>query len=190
MKKTIVFTVILLLPIMAAASEVMTSARQIGLGRVSAVVYYARNEQTVDFGSRGEYDLVTDAVVGKVSAKVWDKWHLFAKAGRIGADFQKGQDKYTNDKDYSANLVGVGIKYNLFPDTIVTPGISIDISAQQYKADLDKYNKIQDIDHTIKSTEFQGVLYISKKFFAFEPAVGLKVIRLSLIHISEPTRPY
>ncbi|MFH1282454.1 MAG: hypothetical protein ABII27_02175 [bacterium] len=181
MKKSICALLIIIIPGLCYSAEIMTSARQIGVGRVSAVAYYAHSEQKIDFERRSDVSLVSDALIGKVTVKVYENWHVFFKAGTIGSDLEYGSFKYKKDNEFDGALFGGGVKYNLFPDTVVTPAISIDIGVTHFTTDLKRLESPsfigeQKINHEIESLEWQGVFYISKKFFALEPYGGVKLI--------------
>jgi len=164
----------------AQASELMTSARQLGIGRVSAVAYYTHNQQDISFDRRGDLDLVTDALIGKVTVKVWDAWHVYLKAGSIGADLEDDAILYEKDTDFQGTVYGGGVRRVIFPDTIVTPAVSFEAGATAYTADLKQQKSGGNsaaIDNEVAVIELQAVLEMSKKLAVLEPYGGVKVIR-------------
>lgn len=163
------------------ASELMTSARQLGIGRVGVVAYATVSTKEVDFGEFGEFDFVQAAYAVKGTFKVWEGWHVYAKVGKFTPDIESVATsiKYENKDDFDGSMFGGGVKWVMFPDTLVTPAVTLDISVTQWDADINKFNVLGGVvkaDWAIKATEIQGAVMVSKKLLMFDPYIGVKVI--------------
>jgi hypothetical protein len=158
----------------------MTSGGQLGIGRVSAVVFAGSSEKEVDFGEYAKYDLKTQEYGGKLSVKIWGGWHVYAKGGKWSPVIESQSAPtvtYENKDSFAGTFVGGGIKWVMFPDTIVTPAVALDVSGTQYASDINKNNigvAVND-DWKIEAAEIQGAIMVSKKILMFDPYAGIKI---------------
>ena len=169
------------LQVAVQASELMSSAKQLGIGRVSAVAYGTVSTKEVDFGEYAKYDFIQTAYAVKASFKVWEGWHVYAKAGKFTPEIENIANsslKYETKDDFDGTLMGGGIKYVLFPDTLVTPAVAVDIGATQWNVDINKFQGSAIAwKNEIDITEIQGSVSVSKKLLMFDPYVGAKVMK-------------
>lgn len=180
MKKTlIIFCVVVGLQVAVQASEIMTSAKQLGIGRVGVVAYYTASAKEVDFGEYAKYDFIQAAYAVKASVKVWEGWHVYAKAGKFTPEIENVANsslKYENKDDFDGTVFGGGVKYVLFPDTLVTPAVAVDIGVTQWSADINKFaGSVIVWKNELDITEIQGAVSVSKKLLMIDPYVGVKV---------------
>jgi hypothetical protein len=167
------------------ASEIMTSARQLGFGRVSGVVYGVNSKKEVDFGEFSKYDYSTVGYGAKLTVKVLGGWHVYAKGGKFSPELklQTGsQDKFENKDNYQGSFIGGGVKWVMFPDTIVTPAVALDLGVTKSSSDLNKVNGVPVLSQNwdINALEYQGAVSISKKLLMFDPYGGVKFFKTAV----------
>ena len=197
------------------ATELMTSATQLGPGRVHAEVYYkrmARQDSTITLGGGGAVNVKSSTISSRSSGTDLEMEGsgngMFTKI--TYQPFESGLQYYvvTGMSDYNLQIpsgtfsnsyttgdpgivVGGGLKYTLVPHTVVTPALSIDISAVHSRYKLTKFasgdgNVVGDTGFLLTELEIQGALTISKKFVfdlgdnkaSLDPYGGIKCIRL------------
>ena len=78
MKKIIFVMGIFLCSISAHGSELMTSAKELGIGRINGVAYYTASTKEIDLGEWGTYDFLTNGYAAKVSLKLLGGWNVYA----------------------------------------------------------------------------------------------------------------
>lgn len=64
-------------------------------------------------------------------------------------------------------LYGFGGRLLLFPDTIVTPAISVDLGYTESSSDVDGFS--------LRTSQFQGAALVSKQFSHFELYSGFRI---------------
>lgn len=76
---------------------------------------------------------------------------------------------------------GLGGSWNVYPGTIVSPAITLDLGFTQSRSSLDKFTSPgvgSAVDHTFTQDEIQGSINVSKRFKQVEPYAGLAISRV------------
>lgn len=185
------------------SSEIVIPAAQIMKGKGVVVIYYTRanqdlnlqvsnkdeikvnnssyfSEVTNDFKCNGNANSV---LVKAVINPVDEGFYYWLKAGSGSYDLEIPSASVRN-KLSGRNLgtiVGLGMRSQLFPDTIVTPALAIEMGGSYSVYDLDVFKSGSDPNQSIANRfevfEAQISCLISKKIRKFEPFGGLKIAR-------------
>lgn len=186
-KMIVVFGLVVCLGGLSGASELMDSAKQLGIGRVAGVAYVTVATKEIDFGEYGEYDFIQAAYAAKLSVKVWEGWHAYVRAGKFTPEIEKvvsgATTKYENKDDFNGSVFGGGVKWVMFPDTLVSPAVTVDLGITQWSADFNKFSNLGlpagitiNANSGIDATEIQGAVMVSKKLLMFDPYAGLRAM--------------
>ncbi|MFN3966271.1 MAG: hypothetical protein ACK4JE_01040 [Endomicrobiia bacterium] len=181
------------------ASEIVDSAYQIEKGKFRAVIYYSSFENKPSFqvkeknkqiygipgwteseiscSGKGEHTLL------KVLFNPFEGFVWWGKLGSSNYTLEVPSYSVTNkfEVDGPGIIAGFGLRYQIFPETIVNPGICLDfgISASEYK--FKKFSVDGDtkgiINNRFESIEGQFAFILSKRYKKFEPYFGAKVFR-------------
>jgi len=192
--------------------EVMDTCKQFAKGQIRAVLYYNdfklypvfnitssdeitvrtdtkefkyfdKTEQTINCKAEG------NSAILKIEINPFDELYWWTKIGSENYSLEipllEGKNKL--DTLSGGLIVGLGTKYQIFPETIVSPGICIDfgLTVSEYK--FEKYYPYGMapiiINNKLESTEGQMTLFMSKslvssdKKLEIEPYFGLKIFR-------------
>ncbi len=198
----------------AEALELMAPATQLGEKRVHAEVYYkhiakqdlrlsisnggtvAVNGSTITTTSSTEAEIEGsgDAVMSRITFQPFDgglRYYVVGGMSNYNIKVPSGTFSNTFATDNPGIVVGGGVRYTLVPYTVVSPALSIDLSALHSRYNLTKFNSGDrrvsgDTGYLLTTLELQGALTLSKKFMfnlgdhrsSFDPYLGIKVQRL------------
>ncbi len=194
-------------------TELVGSATQLGKQKVHAEIYYrhmARQDLSLAFGGSGSVNVngstltstsLTEAdiegsgegMMGKVSVQPFDnglRYYIVGGFGTYDLKVPSGSLSNTFSTDNPGMVIGGGIKYTLVPYTIVSPALSVDLSAVHSRYALTKFRSgdgklTGDTGYLLTIFEIQAALTLSKKFIfklgdgraTFDPYLGMKIIR-------------
>lgn len=186
------------------ASEIIMPARQIALKDCQVALYYSQLEQDLNFkvtsvdqiivpGSAiGYFSKVTndfkcsgktERVLLKIITNPTGGFYYWFKAGAGKYELEIPSQTVTNKLSSLDNgyLLGIGLRSQIFPDTIVTPAIAVGLGLNYSLYDLEKFrtenNPGELVDNKLSLTEVQLDLLFSKEFRKFEFFGGAKVLR-------------
>ena len=181
------------------ASEIVDSAYQIAKGNFRGIVYYSNFENKPCFKIKEENNPVY-GISGKTESEIsctgkgnntalkvlFNPFEGFIWWGKIGSSeytLEVPSYSVTNkfEVDKPGIVAGFGLRYQVFPETIVNPGICLDfgISASEYKFrkfSVDGASK-KVINDRFENIEGQVAFILSKKYKYFEPYGGAKIFR-------------
>jgi hypothetical protein len=201
---------LVLLPSLVFAVETMDTAMQLSEGKIRAVVYYndssfkpilqvkGEDKITVVVGSKEfEYFDYTEQTINcdskstravlKVTFNPFGGLNWWAKIGSSNYTLEIPSSSIRNrlDSTVPGFVIGIGVRYQLFPDTFVTPGVCLDfgLTCSDYK-----FNRFYPgseagmviVNNRLEVTEAQMTLLVSKSKFRntqIEPYGGLSVFR-------------
>jgi hypothetical protein len=187
---------------LAYASEIVIPATQIEDGKGSVVILYTRTDQKlllrtssrdqIVIGGNSYFSTVNNDLEGSgaretVAAKLMVNPHgglyywLSAGSGSYEMEIPSVtvKNRYaTQDNGFTA---GAGLRKILFPDTLFTPAIAVDLGVRYDAYDVSEFQSgagvWQRISAKLELTEIQAALTISKVLHRVEPYGGLKVFR-------------
>lgn len=199
---------------LAHATELMNSATQLGEKKVHTEVYFrhlARQDLTITVGGGGTVNVKGSTLTGssssdlesegngqgafaKVSFQPFEsgvRYYLLGGTGNYDLKIPSGSFSNSFNTDNPGFVIGGGIKYTLVPYTIVSPALSIDLSATHSHYKLTRFRAgdgkaaSNDSGFLLTILELQAALTVSKKFIfnlgdykaSFDPYLGVKVIR-------------
>jgi len=181
------------------ASEIVDSAYQISKGNFRGIVYYSSFENKPSFKIRKENNPVY-GILGETESEIsctgkgsnavlkvlFNPFEGFAWWGKIGSsEYTLEVPSYSVTNKFEVDIPGIiagfGLRYQVFPETIVNPGICLDfgMTASEYKFrkfSVDGGSK-RIINDRFENIEGQVALILSKKYKHFEPYGGAKVFR-------------
>ncbi len=188
--KTLLFILVVTQYNICSAAELASTAGQLGIGRINLTGYYTKTflkptfqVGTNNFDCRSEFE----GIALKFVISPFLKWNVYGKFGigtcAIEIPYINDTFKYLSDtKVWTGRTFGIGLRYILFPDTIVTPGISVD-AAWNHKnytlSKLEKKGESNNFTGAYISEEIQTAFLIGKKFSIAEPYGGLKIIAVN-----------
>jgi len=168
-------------------SELLTTAAQLEKKIFHLSVYYAKARNQYDFrvsnnvfGSEGE----DEKIVLKWTYNVGSNFYPWVKIGTSIGEYKLVIPSYTATNYYSGsknNLVyGIGIKILLFPDTVVSPALSLEVGCTSFIHEIDKLYQNNSsigerISYRLKISEKQGAILVSKRFSNLEPYSGFRI---------------
>lgn len=197
----------------ADAQELMSPATQLGGKKVHAEVYYrhlAKQKLNLTVGgnsavlvrgstitSSSSADLESDGngngVLARVTFQPFEdglQYYVVGGVSSYGLKVPSGTYANTYATDDPGVVVGGGLRYTLAPYTMVTPAVSLDLSATHSRYKLTKFSAgdgrlVSDTGYLLTVFELQGALTVSRKFTfdlggqkaAFDPYCGVKTIR-------------
>ena len=178
-KKSLISIIILNLFVsLSYASEILSTALT-SSKKINIQIYNIWLKEEIKFkdtdDQRFTCDLTQELAVLKAIVPINYKINFYTKAGFINSEIERDNNRYSGKTDFS--LYGGGIKYIFFPDTIVTPAITLDLGVTFSSNYMDKRkinNLKKEIDTKLETLEYQGALIISKKLNLFEPFGGIK----------------
>lgn len=195
------------------ASDLMAPATQLGQKKFHAEVYYRqvlKQKLNLDVSSTGniqvkgstfsasstselESEGSGNAMMGRISFQPFETPIQYYLVGGVGQyDLKVPSGSYSNKygTDNPGYIIGGGIRYTVVPFTIVSPAVSLDLSATHSRYSLTNFvsgdgKTVGDTSQLFTSLEIQGALTISKKFLfdlgdnkaSIDPYVGVKVVR-------------
>ncbi len=195
------------------ATELMGPATQLGEKKVHAEIYYRhvlKQKLNLDVSSTGrirvagstfttnstselESEGSGNGIMSKISFQPFDipiQYYLVGGAGQFDLKIPSGSYSNKHATDDPGFIIGGGIKYTLVPYTIVSPAISLDLSATHSQYKLSNFTSgdgltVGDINQVFTVFEIQGALTASKKFLfdlgdnkaSIDPYLGVKVLR-------------
>lgn len=196
------------------ATELMGPATQLsGERKVHAEIYYRhvlKQKLNIDVSStRGirvgastfttnstselESEGSGNGIMSKVSFQPFEtpiQYYLLGGAGQFDLKIPSGSYSNKHATDNPGYIIGGGLKYTVVPYTIVSPAVSIDLSATHSRYKLTNFTSgdgrtVGDISQVFTVFEIQGAATISKKFLfdlgdnkaVFDPYLGIKVLR-------------
>ncbi len=198
----------------AEALELMAPATQLGEKRAHIEVYYkhtARQDLRLDISrggsvavngstiattstSEAEIEGGGDAVMSRITFQPFDgglRYYVVGGLGNYHIKVPSGTFSNTFSTDNPGFVVGGGVRYTLVPHTVVSPALSMDLSATHSRYNLSRFNSGDrrvsgDTGYLMTVFELQGALTLSKKFMfnlgdhrsSFDPYLGIKVQRL------------
>ena len=193
--------------------ELLSPATQLGEKRVHSEVYYrhlAEQDLNIELGNSGTirvknntYSTTSNTelaaegsgngVMAKLTFQPFDfgvQYYMVGGLSHYELSIPSGSFSNRFQTDGPGYVIGGGIKYTLVPYTIVSPAVSIDLSATHSRYNLTKFasgdGKVTgDTGELLTVLEFQGALTASKKFSFklgenqsyIDPYLGVKVIR-------------
>ena len=203
---------LLLLCSLTYASEIVMPAAQIQKGKGTVAIYWTRADQnlslqvtnkdeikvnnssyfsevTNDFKCNGRANsILVKAVINPID----EGFYYWLKAGSGSYDLEIPSSSVTNKLSgrNPGSIVGFGMRSQLFPDTIVTPALAIEMGGSYSAFDLDVFrsgsgpNEL--ISDKLEIFEAQFACIVSKKIGKFEPFGGLKIFRTHTLlrHVS------
>ncbi len=197
----------------AFATELMSPATQLGDKKVRAEVYYRqifKQKLNIDVGATsrirvGASTLTTNSstelqsegsgngIMSKVSFQPFDtpiQYYVLGGAGQFDLKIPSGTYSNTHATDNPGYILGGGIKYTVVPYTIVTPAVSVDVSATHSRYKLSNFKSgdgatVGGISQVFTIFELQGAITVSKKYLfdlgdnkaSVDPYLGVKAIR-------------
>jgi hypothetical protein len=211
--RAIVACVLALTALPAGAQLLATTARQDSDGSLKLLAYYdGVQNQTVNFTGNASGTCTTPNAVsftcgqnGTVAAKgsggagmlklVWQPWERFQYYASYGlGDYSMSVPSATTTNVLSGDTIGqifgVGMKASIVPDTVVTPGISIDANLSE---SLYKFNRRfpggtaggpdNNISERLSLMTYQisvetSHLFTLDEFWKLEPYGGIKWMRV------------
>jgi len=160
----------------------------------SGKILVANSTITTNSSTELESEGSGDGVMAKLTYQPFESGLQYYMLGGISNyDLKVPSGTFSNSfaTDNPGYVLGGGIKYTLVPYTIVTPAVSMDISATHSRYDLTKFHsgdgKTQgNTKQLLTVFEIQGALTISKKFMfnlgdnraSIDPYLGVKVMRI------------
>jgi hypothetical protein len=205
MKKTI-FTglVLLLTSSLICASEIIVPAKQFNFDKGKAVlsvfynksydtnIFNVRNMDDIDFAGKTLFvNMVNDIeapgqgdMYGAkcfISSNEGMTYWIKAGAGKYEIEFPSTSVKNRLNSENNGIIVGVGVRKNIIPYTVVTPAVALDLGIDYHNYHLNKLH-IGDGDYLVVSdklefTKIQFAMIVSKKYRKFEPYAALGVVR-------------
>lgn len=193
---------IVLLGSLAYPSEVVFPASQVQKGGASFALYWSQSEQdislqvdsrdritvgnnsffsnvTSDFGCKGR----ARSLLVKAEFNPFDGFYYWLKAGSGSYELEipSWTVKNTLSGQNYGSVAGFGMRSQLFPDTIVTPGVALELGGTYSSYEMDVFRQDasakQAIADRLELFEAQGACIVSKKMRKFEPYGGIKVFR-------------
>ncbi|MBN1621473.1 MAG: hypothetical protein JW871_02660 [Endomicrobiales bacterium] len=183
-------------------SEIVLPASQIEKGKGSISFYYARTEHKINLEVKDIQEIDVNGVnyFSEVSNEfecsgagdsVRIKFIFNPNEGlyywvNLGAGFYELEIPSTTVKNNLSTrdngwLAGIGARKTLFPDTIVSPAIAVEIGLDYSIYDLNSIrlgnSATQLISNRLNLTQIHLAALVSKKYKKFEPYGGLKVFR-------------
>lgn len=198
----------------AGATELMSPATQLGERKVHAEVYYrhiARQDLRISLGSVGsasvngstvstassseaDFEGSGSGVMAKITFQPFEnslRYYIVGGLSDYNLKVPSGTFSNTFATDNPGTVIGGGLKYTLVPYTMVSPALSLDLSAVHSRYKLTKFNSgdrrvVGDTGFLLTTLELQGALTLSKKFLfdlgdnkaSIDPYLGVKVMRL------------
>jgi hypothetical protein len=195
------------------AIELVSPATQLGDKRLHAEVYYrhlAKQDLNIEVGASGSIRVKNttfttnssselssegsgNGVMAKLTFQPFDNGvQYYALGGLSHYDLKIPSGSFSNTfgTDNPGFVIGGGIKYTMVPYTVVSPALSIDLSATHSRYNLTKFasgdGKVSgNTGELLTIFELQGALTASKKFLfdlggskaSIDPYLGVKVIR-------------
>ncbi|OGS22197.1 MAG: hypothetical protein A2252_11300 [Elusimicrobia bacterium RIFOXYA2_FULL_39_19] len=194
-------------------SETMDTATQLEMGYFRVSLYHTESSYkpefsmyskrqdikvgniNVDYLSITESQLQSDSDLSQSVLKiVVNPFGGFSWWGKVGSTQYKikiPSYSYTNELETTnpGILLGLGLKYQVFPETIITPGIVIEYSVSLTENRVDRlFNDgvyIGPVSNKVRNIENQLSFNISKIFYKIEPYLGVKVNRNEIRLIDE-----
>ncbi|OGR88391.1 MAG: hypothetical protein A3A86_03595 [Elusimicrobia bacterium RIFCSPLOWO2_01_FULL_60_11] len=209
----VAFTLLYAGVVRSFATELMSPATQLGEKKLHAEVYYRhvmKQKLTLDVSQTGSFRVGNstfssnsaseleaegsgNGVMSKVSFQPFDtpiQYYLVGGAGHFDLKLPSGTYSNKHATDNPGYILGGGIKYTLVPYTVVTPAVSLDISATHSRYKLTSFTSgdgrtVGAINQEFTIFEIQGAATVSKKFLfdlagekaSVDPYLGVKVIR-------------
>ena len=197
----------------AFASELMAPATQLGEKKFHAEVYYRqvlKQNLNLDLSSTGsiqvkgstfpvsstselESEGSGNTMMGRITFQPFEtpvQYYLLGGVGQYDLKIPSGSYSNKYGTDNPGYTFGGGIKYTLVPYTIVSPAVSLDISATHSRYSLANFvsgdgKTVGDTSQLFTAFEIQGALTVSKKFLfdlgdnkaSVDPYLGVKVVR-------------
>jgi hypothetical protein len=195
------------------ATELMAPATQLGKKKFHTEIYYrniVKQKLNLDVSKTGSFQVAGSTFssnstselesegsgnggMAKISFQPFDtpiQYYLQGGAGQFDLKIPSGSYSNKHATDDHGFILGGGIKYTLVPYTVVTPAVSLDLSATHSSYKLTKFTSgdgrtVGAIDQDFTIFEIQGAATISKKFLfnlgdnkaSVDPYMGVKVIR-------------
>ena len=203
------FTIIVLCSLICRkdvdCSEYMDTAAQVSKGSFRASLYYVDldhkptitvykggskiqiGNEIFDYISQTEASIECRAKSNQEAVKVvFNPFGGFIWWGKIGScDFTfdlpsaNSIDRFENISQ--GIVVGLGLRYQVFPETIVTPGILMDFGFTTSENNIQKFSVdgvfAGIVDSKLTTQETQAAFVLSKKIKNIEPFGGIKVRR-------------
>jgi hypothetical protein len=212
-RKTIVLLTLMLAADALPAIETMDGAMQLSKGNVRASVYYSdsvfgpvlrvsgTDRITVNVGSDKiqyfDYSEQTVECVSKTTLTALKViynpfdglyWWTRVGSGNYDLEIPSGSVKNRLDGTDPGVMVGIGLRWQLSPDTIVTPGICLDfgINCSEYRINrffpgsVSGPSELVAVDNRLEIVESQMTMLVSKSNIwdtRIEPYGGLNILR-------------
>lgn len=155
----------------------MSSTRQIKKDIFSGKIYYTKEKNKVSFkvGTNIFFsEKEGEKIVFKFDYSLGTNFYPWIKFGSNLKGYTLFFPSSTVTNYYVSNypgwLLGVGARMLLFPETIVTPAVSLDFGYTYTNTKLDNFY--------LKVSELQGAILVSKEFNKFHPYYGFRVMPL------------
>ncbi len=153
------------------------SFSQTGSQRISAggINYYS------DVSAKFDVDAKSSAMSVKYMFNPHSDLYYWVKLGQGNYELEIPSDTVKNRLSSRENglIVGAGVRKMLFPDTIVTPAIAVELNAtvSDYKLDGFKPGNGADtvVSDELSLAQLEAALIISKKYRMLEPYGALKI---------------
>lgn len=146
---------------------------------IKAVGYSIFKNVTNDIESSGKGSSITAKYIVSISAKR----SLWLKAGLGNYEIELPSTTVKNNLSggEQSYIFGVGYRSRLFPDTIVSPAISVEFGVNYESYKLNKLKQSDSvsyaIDKKLELLNMQAAVVVSKRIPFIEPYGGLKVFR-------------
>jgi hypothetical protein len=184
------------------SDDIFIPATQIEKGKSSFALYYRTYTEKLDFSvsqkdeikvgnlsylSGSQTDLESNSTAGGVCAKLMinpnNGLYYWLEAGLIDYNLDAPSLSVTNK--YSSQepgwMCGVGARKQLFPGTIVTPAVVLDIGINYYKFAFDCLRSGDtapvSVNDELQILETQADVVISKRIQKLEPYGGFKIFK-------------
>ncbi len=181
------------------ASEILDSAYQIEKGKFRSVIYYSSFENNPIFKLKEKNDQLygisgyTETEISctgkgeisgiKVLFNPFDGFVWWGKLGSCNYILEVPSYSVANkfELDRPGLLVGFGLRYQIFPETIVNPGMCLDfgltVSEYKFKKFSVDGSSREIINNRFETIEGQTAFLLSKRYKIFEPYCGVKIFR-------------
>ena len=164
-----------------------------GSGGTATVEYLSYNRQTIECSSQSG-----DTVI-RVAANPFEGLTWWAKLGSSNYTLDIPSVTVTNSVSGTRPglIAGLGVRNQLFPDTIVTPGICVDFGLTLYSYEFDRFTTnaagagVNPVNNRFEVAETKLTFLVSKSDFrgsGIEPYGGISVFRYYTRIIDKDTR--
>lgn len=190
---------------LAQGAEIFFPATQIEKGFGALSVYSAASDKKFSFQVRTDdeiravgYSVFTggtndiespgkgQATVAKYLVNPADGKYFWLKAGTGSYELELPSNTVKNTLSGSEKgvIMGAGVRSRLFPDTVVSPAVSVELGVDYERYNLNRNvqsnSAVSVIDKKLEFVNIQAAVVVSKELKRIVPYGGLKVFRTSV----------